>query len=407
MLSHLKHTCNRFSTPIALGIAIIMIATVSILFSGVLSPAHSTTSSLPREHNMWAQQHPTEVKSAWAIQNITRLVNTSGAPVATDGEKIFRIDSNTGDHLWEYHVDGAVVCDITDFQGDVMAVYNKNGAGCGSYIILNAQSGEVEHTAHYGEPSDVAALVSQAGHTAVVYPTRVRVVRNDLVTTSEFGNSPYPIADTDQVYTGCTISDVSLNNEKYAVASTCTVKKNNQQENTYSIKILQLVPEESTQGIEVMNSINTGVDDPATIPIMTKAMIGFVRGGNDPAFYSWELTKSQQLVAKTFITPGTYGFPYQDFEGIGYVWRVGEQTMLRHGSEDITNPYTLDGTIGSASRSDNNLLIPQHGAIVVWNPMENIHDTIRAEGLTGTQFGFAGNTFMALSAGVLTGYQPK
>lgn len=383
-------------------IVLILCAGSAYIFTGTAyTDKRNVNDNATRDGLMW-EDAPQSMEEKWTLNGAKKLIDTPGASIVSFDNEIRRVDSETGKTVWNYTTKGSI-CDTTSFNNNVATIID-NGHGCNDIITFKAESGSIIHTAKYATPHHEAKLRADAEKLAVVTPSSVRILRDDLVTTSEFGDQVSPLYSDDQHYDKCEISDVVISAEKYAVAAKCFNTALNQQENTFNIKVNKLNPEESSRAEEVLN-IDTGSAQPVTLPIMTRAMIQFITSDNQTSAYNWEVTKNQSLVSREFLNFGEYGFPYQDFEGIGYLWRTGTTLNLRHGSEDLTNPIQVGDVIGNVMIADTTMLVPMKNSVRVWNPINKVDKIINVPGLDGRQFAFSGRTVMSMDEnGVVRGY---
>lgn len=382
-------------------ISVVLILALTYLYTGnAYTTQRNANENAERENLAWSAP-PEEMQPSWTIEGVKSLVNTPGSAIAIFDNEARGLNSEDGTEKWSYKTK-MTICDATNYNGSLVLLMKKDN-NCTSLVKINAATGQIMTTAEYATNSMDSRLRASSKNLAIVSANHVRIVRDDFVTVTEFGDQLYPFYEDDQNYENCTISDVVLNSTNYAVAAKCYNKSKEEQEANFNIKVGSFETDESTKYVETLN-IDTGSADPVTLPIITPAMIQFVVSDHSPTQYTFDLTKSKTILHREPVMPGQYGYPYQDFPGIGYVWRVGNTLNLRYGSQDLTNPIQIDGVIGNVMDANDSLLVPTLDAIRVWNPTLNIDKVIKVEGLQGREFAFSGKTIMALNEGTITAY---
>lgn len=345
---------------------------------------------------------PETMEERWSLDGFQEIVNTPGAIIGVKEKGLYRLDSETGETLWEYSRDDAFICDAANTNDDITAVFNS-GNGCSEIVTLESATGKYKYTAEYATDQNTAKLINQAGDTLLLTPTHARLLRNDLVTKSEFGEQLYQVNYSDQLnefgnkLTNCNINDGAINADGYAIVAICGESQ------TYKIYYLNDEPEESTMN-DIVFTIDTRSQYPSTIAAMSKAMISYVTQGNNPGLHVHQLTKDLEEVSHQNIEPNEYGFEYQDFPGIGYVWRVGDAVKVKYGSEDLSSYEEIENAIGDPILAGDSLLVPMLDNVVVWNTLSKEIKDVPVAGLHGTKFAFSGSTIVSYDNGVVRGY---
>ena len=393
-------TSPRRSIITALAVAACGIAGISV---AATSPSVSTVHTLAQDDardGLYWSKTPQRMEKIWTREGMNKLINTPGAMVASTDNSVIGLDSRDGATRWEYRRKDATVCDVSNFAGNVAVLMNP-GNGCSDLTLLDAATGQYIAQAQYATDSDVAALTSHESSLAVVTPHHVRLVRTDLVTKTEFGDKPDMATRKDQPVHDCTISDVIVGPNHMSIAAQCNG------EDFYHVYVADQDVEESSKSNVVLD-VDTHSTQPVTLPAMSIAMVSFVTQGTNPTQYVWEIDKDKEEVSATKLSPQEYGLGYMDVPGIGYVWKIGQNVHLRHGSEDISQSTVFTGAIGMPIEVNGQLLVPTHDGATLWDTSDNKKTPIAIDGgFNGRYFAFSGSTYAALgSDGVIIGYGP-
>lgn len=378
-----------------------ILAALSVLFVITVSPAAQVVSQTDpdagRDGLGWSTP-PSEMLPIWSAEGYTGLVDTPGAMVGTTESGLHRLDSATGEVIWAYERPGRL-CDAIPTKGNVTAVFD-GGDGCTDLVTLNSATGEYINQARYITDSGEARLVEGIdGHIALVTRSMVRVLRNDLVVSAEFGMRPDPLYADDQEVENCHVYDAALGPRHAVIAARC------EGDNTTHVRAIEIDPEKSTSG-KVVLDVDTRQDVPVTLPAVSISMVVFVVPGANPAAYVWQLDKDKAEVARHPLGPSEFGMGYMDFPGIGYIWRIGPNVHVRWGSEDLSQSVERGGAIGNPMVANTTLLIPQYNSVLAWDDRAGFEKEIQVDGLTGNQFAFSGRTIAAYNPddGVITAY---
>lgn len=388
---------------IALGVygTLAVLVAVAVLFVTVLSPAarvvSATAPDAGRDGLGWGSP-PAEMLPIWSARGYTGIVNTPGSMIGTTESGLHRLDSASGEVVWSYERP-ARLCDAIETDGNVTAVFDP-GHGCTDLVTLNSATGQYINQARYVTDSGEARLVAGIdGHVALVTRSMVRVLRNDLVVSAEFGSRPDPVYPDAQSVSGCHIYDAAVGPRHAVVAAQC------EGDTTTHVRAIDIDPEESTTG-DVTLDVDTGQAVPVTIPAISISMTVFVVPGVNPAAYVWQLDKDLAEVARHPLGPSEFGMGYQDVHGIGYIWRIGPNVHTRWGSEDLSQSVQRGGAIGNPMVADRLLLIPRSGSVLAWGDRAGVEQEISVPGLVGSEFAFSGSTIAAYNPddGVITAY---
>ena len=382
------------------GIALIVsiVLSYTLFFSPSAQVQRVVSMESSRDGLFW-NEPPTDMKPTWSkdvSEGYKDIVSTPGAIIGIKESSIERLDSSSGEVVWSYERGDASICDAIDVGGNVVALYN-GGNGCSELVKLDAATGQYIRQAQYATDENIGSLVAGNDRVAVVTPSSARLLRSDLVPEAFYGDVNYPTYSHDQSVSGCTISDVTIGDRDWAVASRCDG------ESTYHVRVIDGEPDESTEG-KILLDIDTKSTSPVTTPIMSIAMVAFVVSDNRPGVYVWDLEKDQEEVSYRSIEQGKFGFGHMDIGGFGYVWRIGDEIHVRYGSEDISQSQSIEGAIGNPISVSDSILIPMRNEAVLWNPNENYIHTINVPGITGTAFAFSGKTLVSFDNGIITAF---
>lgn len=384
-------------------IVIVILSVIIVNFTGTASSVeHNYNKSLERDNFLW-EKTPSQLQEKWSLEGYKKIINTPGSIISVKDNGVSRINVDNGKELWSYNREDAKLCDAENTNGQILAIFDS-GKGCSEYIQLDASTGEYLNTAeyatsaHYSEDKKAISIVSQQENILVMTQNHARLLRDDLVTQSEFGDQEYVVNGDDQENHNCTISDGAISTDGYAIAAKC----NNSP--TYSIYYMDNEPEESSAE-KTKLAVDTRSQQPVTIPVISKAMINFVVAGTPNAVYVWQLTKDQSEVSHNYVKVNEFGYEYQDLPSIGYVWRIGNTINVRYGSEDTSQSEKMDNVIGDPIEVDGKLLVPQLNKIVLWDTNDDKKEDIEVKGLNGQVFGFSGDTLVSFDNGTIKGYK--
>ena len=384
--------------------AIIVILSIIIVnATGTASSVeHTSNQGLERDSFLW-ESTPKKIDEQWSKDGYRKIINTPGAIITVKDNGLSRLNTKNGEELWSYNRKDAKLCDAENTNGQVLAIFDS-GKGCSEYIQLDSSTGEYINTAeyattsHYSEDKKAVSIVSQQEDILVMTENHARLLRDDLVTKSEFGDQEYVVNGDDQENHNCIISDGAISTDGYAIAAKCD---NNP---TYSIYYMDNDPEESSAENTKL-TIDTRSQQPVTIPVISKAMINFVVPGTPNSVYVWQLTKDQSEVSHNYVKVNEFGYEYQDIPGIGYVWRIGNTINVRYGSEDLSQSEKMDNVLSDPIEVDQKLLVPQLNKVVLWDTNNNKKEEIKVDGLNGQVFGFSGDTLVSFDNGTIKGYK--
>lgn len=387
---------NRSLVPYITILLIVFLTIAYVSFFSASARTHYLPNTEAQRDNLMWQAPPERMEKVWeSDEEYTKILSPPGTFIAATENKVERIDSERFESVWSYKRDDATICDITSTEGNIAVLYNP-GRGCTDVTLLDGATGQYVAQAQYSTDSELGALVYGRDRLAVVTPASARIVRaSDLIPVSTFGDVPGGVYQTDQTVTGCNINDVVIGPESYAVSAQCDGDE------TYKIRILDIDPEESTQG-NVIQTIDTNTKDHVTLPAISSSMIFFVTTGastTDPMAYVWQLDKDYAEVASWRLAPESYGYTYQDLPMFGYTWRVGEWVRYRQGSEDLSQGVDIVGATGDPMQADDRLLIPSYDGIKVVRFNHEGERLIPIEGFPVSQYyAFSGRTVFALES---------
>ena len=133
----------------------------------------------------------------------------------------------------------------------------------------------------------------------------------------------------------------------------------------------------------------------------------FITQGSDPIDYTWQLDKDLAEVSGKPVRQGEYGLWGESFDGIGYVWLVGDKLYARYGSEDISQ-YTakFEGATTPPLEADNNLLVGIKDGFSFWDTHSNKRHDVKVDKDVSQvrKIAFAGDTIATLDNGTITAF---
>lgn len=395
-LSSLRH-----SWPIAIYALLAIISITSVVFIVFFSPQaqarHDIDEEATRSGYMLSSTTPDTMEEKWNKQGVEELISAPGTIITTTQDSVSRLDKDTGDEIWKYSRPGGKICDAAQAWGDVVVVYDM-GKGCTDVTRFDAATGEYVNQASYATDQDNLKMVYSNEKLALVTPHSIRLLRDDLVVTSEFGQTVDHFDDTS--YKNCDIYDATVSPEALIVSHKCNGS------DTTHVTAVESEPEESTDP-ETIVDVDTHSNDPVTTPVGTLAQMKFITQGSDPIDYTWQLDKDFAEVSGKPVRQGEYGLWGESFDGIGYVWLVGNKLYARYGSEDVSQ-YTaqFDGATTPPLEADNKLLVGTKDGFSFWDTHDDKRYDVKVDKDVSQvkKIAFAGDTIATLDNGTITAF---
>lgn len=340
---------------------------------------------------------PSSMKQKWSQDGYEHLISSPGVIIAATQNSVRRLDKDSGETVWEYTRPGGVICDMTQAWGDAVVIYNM-GKGCTDVTRLEGATGQYVSQAMYANDQDVTRMVFSNGRLAIVTPHNVRVLRDDLVTTTRFGE--FIGQENKPEYSQCDIYDATVGPESLVVSHKC-----NGSETTH-VTAIEVEPDDSASP-DTINDVDTRSVEPATTPIATLAQMKFITQGIEPIDYTWQLDKDLSEVSGVPVRQGEYGLWGDSFNGIGYVWLVGDTMYSRYGSEDVSQ-YTnmLTNVRTPAVEADMFLLVGMKDGFSLWNTHDNTSHkiTVDSDISSSRDVAFEGDTIASLNNGTVVAF---
>lgn len=381
----------------AIAIVVIIALSLSFFTSTARSVTHDVSEESVRDPYAWSKL-PEKLEPAFQLNGYTDLIHSPGAAIGVKKNGIERLSSRDGSTIWSYFRDDATLCDAKDSTGGVVAVFNS-GNGCSEIVMLDAATGQYVHNAQYATQEDRAVIQTGYEHIAIVTPSSVNILRDDLVPETFIGDDLYPLYPDEKELSECDISDVILGPKSAAVSLKCAGH------NTYHIKNISYDPEESS-GFEELLDIDTASADPVTLAAITSAQVQFVVQGIRPAIYTWQLDKEKEEVSMKPIDSGSFGFGTQlDIPGLGYVWRIGNTIHARYGSEDLSQSEENGKANGLPIEANNMVLYPISGGLKMWDPQHDIDHFVAIKDFYSPRVALSGDTILSFDSGHINGYR--
>lgn len=391
----------RRSWPIFIYVLLAIISIISFVFIVFFSPQaqthHDINAEETRSGYMLSSTTPENMKEKWNKDGVENLIAAPGTIIATTKDSVFRLDKDTGDKTWEYSRPKGKLCDATQAWGDVVAVYDM-GKGCTDVTRFDAATGEYVNQASYATDQKTLKMVFSNEKLALVTPHSIRLLRDDLVETSEFGQTIDHSDDTN--YKNCDIFDATVSSKSLIVSHKCNG------DDTTHVTAVESEPEDATDPKTIVD-VDTHSNDPVTTPVGTLAQMKFITQGSDPIDYTWQLDKDLAEVSGKPVRQGEYGLWGESFDGIGYVWLVGDKLYARYGSEDVSQ-YTakFEGATTPPLEADNNLLVGIKDGFSFWDTHGNKRHDVKVDKDVSQvrKIAFAGDTIATLDNGTITAF---
>lgn len=370
-----------------------------VFFSPSARVIHTVAEGSERTGLLWDGEAPQSVSKTWEQAGYKTLSDAPGAVIAATEDSVVRIDERDGSTIWEYKRPGGSVCDMKQAWGETVVIFDM-GKGCSEIMKLNSETGQYSRQASYATDQDIARLVFGGdGRLGIVTPNSVRIVRDDLVTTAQYGDDVDPVNPVDNTYKNCTIFDVGIGPNDFVVSSQCEGDKGN----TF-IRAFGIDPDEPRELVSTVE-VNTGSQDPVSITAVSLAQMQFIIPDSSPRIYTWQLDKDKRELAARDLKPGEYATGFWDYPGIGYLWGVGETLHVRFGSEDISQSKQKTGVIGNPLTADQQVIAPQRDGFLLWDTRDDAEHLITTDQkLEGRKYAFAGDTFVELREDKLIAY---
>lgn len=400
----MQQSSLRRTWPIIVYAAIVVMVIFSVLYVSLFSPqaraVHHVSEEATRSGFMFSESIPQSMSSHQKLDGYTDLVSTPGAIIGVKEDSVERLDTDSEKTIWEYKRPGGKVCDAISAWGDVVVVYDM-GKGCTDVTRLDGATGQYVFQASYATDQDVLKMVFSDNKLALVTPHAARVLRDDLVTMTEFGQHVDFANKTE--FSNCDIYDATVSPKALVVSPQC-----NGDETTH-VTAVEVEPDDSSAPKTIVD-VDTHSTDPVTTPVATLAQMKFVTQGVDPVDYTWQIDKDLSEVAASPVRQGEYGLWGDNFDGIGYVWIVGNKMYARYGSEDVSQSTSeFEGATTNPLEADHYLLVGTEQGFSFWDTHENTrHDVSVDEDISAVRkIAFAGDTVATFNDGTITMFNPS
>lgn len=400
----MQQSSLRRTWPIIVYAIIASMVVLSVFYVAFFSPqaraVHHVSEEATRSGFMFTESIPQNMSAQQKFTDYTKLVSTPGAIIGVKEHSIERLDTESEETIWEYKRPGGEICDAIGAWGDVVVVYNM-GKGCTDVTRLDGATGQYVAQASYATDQDVLKMVFSDDKLALVTPRTARVLRDDLVTMTEFGQQVDFANKTP--FANCDIYDATISPKALVVSNKC-----NGSETTH-VTAVEVDPDDSSAP-ETIVDVDTHSSDPVTTPVATLAQMKFITQGSDPVDYTWQIDKDLTEVAASPVRQGEYGLWGDSFDGIGYVWIIGNKMYARYGSEDVSQ-FTSEfkGATTNPLEADHYLLVGTEQGFSFWDTHENIrHDVSVDEDVSAVKkIAFAGDTVATFNDGTITMFKPS
>ena len=382
-----------------IGLTIVVVASLVFIafFSPYVKKHYSPNEDATRSGYMLSSHIPKKMNAKWNKEGVKKLISAPGTIIAVTEDSVLRLDKDTGDEVWSYSRPGGEICDATQAWSDVVISFNM-GKGCTDITRLNAATGEYVSQASYITDQSVLKMVYSNEKLALVTPHFIRVVRDDLAEISEFGK-PTDYSD-DTTYQDCDIYYATVSDKALVVSHKCNGA------NTTHVTATEVDPEESDDP-ETIVDVDTYSEKPVTTPVGTLAQMKFITQGSNPIDYTWQLDKGKSEVSGKPVHQGEYGLWGNSFDGIGYVWLVGDKLYARYGSEDVSQ-YTaqFSGATTPPVEANGNLLVGTHQGFSFWDTENDKRYDVETDKNVSQakSIAFAGDTIVAIVDDTVTAF---
>lgn len=146
-------------------------------------------------------QLPARLIPAWRAHATEPPLAIGATVVYADGDAVLGVAATTGEQVWRY-ARGEAVCALAENAGLILAFY-PDARGCGEVTALEASTGQRRY-ARSSRADEQVTVITDGTHTVSQGPSRVDVLRTDLVLTMVYGEPDTAVNPGTQPRWGCT-----------------------------------------------------------------------------------------------------------------------------------------------------------------------------------------------------------
>lgn len=365
MLSPERRTRGDLIAAALITVGVLVLVGV-VWFTGDARGSTSVEAQTPLTAPPEAASVPAEVHTRWEVpadSAIPPVIADGAVVIADDSHTITGRDPQTGAVAWSYRRDREL-CAMAAQWSSVIAFY-RDDRGCGQVVRLDGQTGRITAT-RSSEMDDRITVVGDGTHLLVLGPTRVEVLRSDLVRTLEYGRIPTPAESGRQPRDGCTfISGRSLD-KRLALLERCP------DEQFLRLTVTEPAPKNSAEPADIVSAERTelpAADADARVIALdgSRTAVAVAAFGDQPArlfVYSDEATAAEGMQPLPRMTSVD-----DDVVDAGTIrsWWSGDSTAaLADGRTTVS--WMRESTLGPGAQMAGSLLIPVPEALTVTAP---------------------------------------
>ncbi|MDF0528919.1 PQQ-binding-like beta-propeller repeat protein [Tsukamurella sp. 8F] len=166
---------------------------------------------------------PAELHPTWSARSDQPVQVVEGMVATADGRTVAGIGSSSGKQLWRYTRDRDA-CGLITNTATILAFY-PDARGCGEVTALDPATGERRYARSSREDRHVR-LTTDGSYVVAQSPSRVDVLRSDLVLTVEYGTPDVPVQPGAQPRSGCTQLSALPTDSQIAILERCPTEPN-------------------------------------------------------------------------------------------------------------------------------------------------------------------------------------
>lgn len=315
----------------------VLVLVGAVWFTGDARGSTSVLADTPLTAPASAAAAPEAVATRWEVPadaDFPPVVADGAIVVADDAHTITGRDPETGQVAWSYRRDREL-CAMVGQWTSVVAFY-RDDRGCGQVVRLDGQTGRVTAT-RSSEMDGQITVTGDGTHLVVMGPTRVEVLRSDLVRTLEYGRVPTPAESGRQPRDGCTFLSGRSLDKRLALLERCPG------EEFLRLTVTEPSPEDSTEPKDIVSAERTELPVDST----------------DARVIALDGSRTAVAVAASADQPSRL-YVYDD----GAVPASGMQPLPRISSVD--DDVVDAGTVRSWWSGDATAALPDGGTTVSW-----------------------------------------
>lgn len=353
-------------------IAAALITVAVLVVVGVVwltGDAHGSTSvvaDVPLTAPPMASAVPDAVETRWEVSadaDVPPVVANGAVVIADDPHTLTGRDPETGAVVWSYRRDREL-CAMVAQWSSVVAFY-RDDRGCGQVVRLDGPTGRITNT-RSSEMDDRITVTGDGTHLLVLGPTRLEVLRSDLVRTLEYGRVPTPAESGRQPRSDCTFHSGRTLDKRLALLEQCPG------EQFLRLTVTESVPDNSAEPVDIVSTelpdLPAADTDARVIALDgSRTAVAVAAAGDQPSrLYVYDDGDPGVGTLQPLPHTDSVDDDVVDAGSIRSWWSGDATAALPDGGTTIT--WMRGGTLGPGIPMAGRLLIPQPGVITVTDP---------------------------------------